>query len=187
MNDKAQLIKSIVKAFAYAENGGKPDIEHPKTGKTGEMRSIFQFTPNTWKKDSAKYFGQEVPLTPDSETYVMTNKVKDWIDQGKTVREMASIHNAGAGEPNAYAGTFKNGSSSVGVNKQYGVGFNVPKYANTVLGYSKKFYDQKPQESQNSDPLNQVLSIVKKASSQGNTTQLSQAPQSQAQPIQQTI
>jgi len=166
--DKEKLEDSIVKAFAYTENGGKPNINNPLKGKTGEMKSIFQFTPDTWKKDAKEVLGNEnTPLTPDAETYVMKQKIKQWIKEGKSVSQMASIHNAGNGEPDAYTGKFSDGSSSVGINKKYGVKFDVPNYAKKVLSYSKQFYNgdnsssQEPSNSNSGDPLNSIISTIK--------------------------
>lgn len=175
MNDTELLSQSIVKALAYAENGGKPDLSNLKSGKTGEMKSIFQFTPDTWKKYAKDILGDEnSELNPDNETYVANEKVKKWIQEGKTARQIASMWNAGPGEPDAYSGKFSNGSPSVGINKKYNVKFDVPSYADKVLKYSKEFFNEKsshkdnPVEqevAQNSDPLQSVVSLVKKASS----------------------
>ena len=52
--DKDKLANAIVKAIAYQENGGKPNIDNPSKGKSGEMKSIFQFEPATWKQDSSR-------------------------------------------------------------------------------------------------------------------------------------
>jgi len=49
--------------------------------------------------------------------------------------------NAGTGEPDAWTGKFSNGHPSIGVNKQYGVPFNVPAYASKVQNYAKNFYN----------------------------------------------
>src|SRR3569833_448364 len=140
-----RLINSIVKGFAYAENRGAPDIEHPVAGKTGEMKSIYQFTPDTWNAESMKYFGKKVPISPDAETYVMQHRVADWIKKGYNVDQMASAHNAGEGEPNAYTGKFSSGKSSVGMNEKYGVKFDVPSYAKKVIEYANQFYDSQEQ------------------------------------------
>ncbi len=187
MKDLESLTKATVKAIAYAENGGKPDINHPKAGKTGEAKSIFQFTPATWKGVSKKYFGKEVPITADNETYVMSKRVSDWIKQGKTLRQIASMHNAGEGEPDAYTGKFSDGSPSKGINKKYKVSFDVPGYADKVLKYSKEFYQkespttmntQKPENSS----LQSILSTIKGASSTGNTV-TSRTPAIAAAPV----
>lgn len=140
MDEKTALTYAITKALAYQENGGKiPKI--PKAGKTGELASIFQFTPNTWKGDAKTYLGDaNAQLTADNETTVMTKKVRKWIDEGYDVKQIASMHNAGIGEPNAYTGKFSTGNPSKGMNKKYNVPYDVPSYANSVSNYAKQFY-----------------------------------------------
>lgn len=177
MDETELLSHSLVKALAYAENGGSPDLKNPKQGKTGEAKSIFQFTPATWKGYAKETLGDEnAPITADNETYVANEKVKKWISQGKTARQIASMWNAGQGEPDAYTGKFSNGSPSVGVNSKYGVKFDVPGYADKVLKYSKQFYQEKKnssgsepvQEESNviqGKPLESVMSLINKASS----------------------
>lgn len=140
--EKAAMVKAVTQAIGYTENGGKPDLNALQAGKSGELKSIFQFTPDTWKAEAQKYLGNaNEPLTPDAETTVVSKQVSDWIDEGKTISQMASIWNAGQGEPDAYTGKFSNGEPSVGVNKE-GVKFNVPAYAKTVNSYAKQFYTQ---------------------------------------------
>lgn len=160
--DKQLLADSVVKGIAYAENGGKPNLANLSAGKTGEMKSIFQYTPNTWKTDSEKYLGKDTPISPDAETYVMRKKVTELMNKGYTARQIASMHNAGTGEPNAYTGKFSDGTPSVGVNKKYGVKFDVPSYANKVLAYSKQFYGENGKTQQGSS--NQVTPVTVKSS-----------------------
>jgi hypothetical protein len=142
MDEKTALTYAITKALAYQENGGSLPAT-PTAGKTGEMKSIFQFEPGTWEKDAGEILGDSnAPLTPDNETKVVTSEVSNWIDEGYNVKQIASMWNAGRGEPNAYTGTFSDGSPSVGVNTKYGVKFDVPTYANNVANYAKQFYIQ---------------------------------------------
>lgn len=138
MNDKDLVENAIVKAIAYQENGGKPNVKNLSAGKSGELKSIFQFEPNTWKEDSLKVFGKEEPITPDNETYVMKQKVSKWIDEGLNVEQMASIHNSG--NPEAYE------ENHVGVNS-YGIKYDTPSYASGVAKYAKQFYQESLQNS----------------------------------------
>lgn len=144
--DNTKLVEALTKAIGYVENGGKPNINKPSAGKTGEMASIFQFTPDTWKKDSKEVFGKEVPITPDAETHVMLSKIKKQLDQGYTPEQILSMHNAGVGEPNAYSGKFSNGHPSIGVNAKYGVRFDVPSYVKKGMKYFQEFSGEKPEE-----------------------------------------
>lgn len=156
MDELTLLAQATTKALGYTENGGKPDINNPKAGKSGEAKSIFQFTPATWKAYSKQIIGKDnLPLTSDNETYVVNEKMKQLIKEGKTIKQIASIWNAGPGEQDAYTGKFSDGSSSVGVNKKYGVKFDVPSYANQVATYAKKFYDQAKSADSNQLTMNQ--------------------------------
>jgi len=151
--ERETAIKAITKAIGYAENGGAPDINNPSAGKTGELKSIFQFEPATWKAYAKEYLGDaNAPITPDNETTVTMKRVGDLLDKGFTAKQIASEWNSGAKD--AYTGKFSDGSPSVGVNKQYGVKFNVPAYANTVNNYAKQFYEQmQSTESQPQSPI----------------------------------
>lgn len=120
----------IAKAIAYAENGGKP--KKIVAGKSGEMKSIFQFTPATWKGYSRHVFGKEVPLTNEAEAEVVHHKVKAWLDDGFNTEQIASMWNAGERRPDAYKQNWK------GKNK-YGVEYDTPAYARKVASYAKSF------------------------------------------------
>ncbi len=142
MNEESLVADSIVKALAYTENGGAPNLSNPSAGKTGEMKSIFQFTPNTWKQYSKETFGRDnVPMNADTETYVANSKVTSWLKKGHTASEIASMWNAGEGRPNAYKENHK------GINKQYGIAYDTPSYAKKVVDYSRKFYGESKQKA----------------------------------------
>lgn len=159
--EKENLTNAIVKALAYTENGGAPDLNSPKAGKTGEAKSIFQFLPATWKRYSKEVYGNEdIPITADTETYLVSQKVKKWVDKGYTARQIASMWNAGEAKPNAYKQGWK------GTNN--GVAYNTPDYANKVLKYSKQFYDEKT--SSGPESLNPVISAIKQASNKPEDT-----------------
>ena len=125
---------AIVKAIAYTENGGAPDIGNPSAGQSGEMKSTFQFMPDTWKIYSKQVFGSEKPLTPQNESLVVYQKVDNWLKEGYTVKQIASMWNAGEQKPDAYLG-------NQGKNKQ-GVPYNTTKYATKVDSYAKQFGHQ---------------------------------------------
>lgn len=141
------VVAALVKAWGYNENGGQPDVSNPQTGKTGELKSIFQFEPGTWQEDSQETFGKSVPLTPDNETAVAFKMVNKWLGEGYTPEQVFSMINAGPGEPNAYTGKFSNGAPSVGTNQKYGVKFNVPAYVNHGMTYFNHFIQNEPTQS----------------------------------------
>lgn len=115
-------ILKIVRALALTENGGKiPD--QAKAGQSGELKSIFQFTPGTWKMYSKEVLGHEAPMTNENESAVTYGKVAKWIQDGFKPDEIASIWNSG--KPDSYLQDHK------GTNK-FGVKYDTP-------GYVKKF------------------------------------------------
>ena len=119
---------ALAKAIRQSESGGNFNA----SGKSGE-HGAYQYTDNTWAKDSASA-GVHVPLqqaTPEQQNEVAYNRIKGWKDAGYNPGQIASMWNAGAGEPDAYKGTFSNGKPSVGVNG-YGVKYDVPSYAKSV-------------------------------------------------------
>lgn len=134
-----QLALALTKSIGYTENGGAPDIDNPSEGKSGEMASIFQYTPATWKAVAGKYLGNpDAPLNSNDETIATTARVSDWLDQGYTPEQVLSMWNAGPGEPDAYTGKFSDGSSSSGTNK-YGVKYSVPSYVKKGMKYLSEF------------------------------------------------
>lgn len=180
MNNNDQLANSIVKALAYTENGGKPDPNKLSAGKSGELKSVFQFTPDTWKADAEQVLGDKYAnMNPDTETYVVQQKVKNWLQQGKSPQQIASMWNAGEGEPDAYTGKFSNGKSSTGINKEnvnYSVSDYVSKfdkYLNDFSGGQGNTQTQNPKIQGNVDAL---LSLVKNAAANKTTAQKPTSP-----------
>lgn len=140
---------AITKALAYTENGGTPNISNPSAGPSGEMKSIFQFEPGTWKTYAQQISGNaNLPMTAQNESMIAYSKVNDWLQKGYSAEQIASMWNAGPGEPNAYTGKFSDGSSSQGTNAKYGVKYDVPGYAKRVLNYTQQFESQGNQNTQ---------------------------------------
>jgi hypothetical protein len=153
MNEKELLADSITKALATQENGGKIPLNHPVAGKSGEMKSIFQFDPSTWDSYSQQVFGKQMPLNNDTETYVVKHKVLGWLDEGKNTSQIASMWNAGEGRPNAYKENWVGVHTNPDGTK---VPYDTPTYAKNVVNYAKQFYAQKsqqPTQSQTAVPL----------------------------------
>lgn len=151
MEDKELLAKAITKGLAYQENGGKLDLNKTSAGQSGEMKSIFQFTPATWSRYSKEVFGKDEVLNNDNEAYVVYNKVKKWLDEGNTTSQIASMWNAGEGNPDAYKEEWRGTNS-------HGVSYDTPTYAKNVLNYAKKFYQeelskQSPTQSSSTQPI----------------------------------
>lgn len=119
---------ALAKAIRQSESGGDFNAK----GASGE-HGAYQFMDSTWDKTSSKY-GIKVPLksaTPEQQNEVAYKQIKEWKDKGFNPGQIASMWNAGEGEPDAYLGKFSNGQPSSGKNKK-GVSFDVPKYAKSV-------------------------------------------------------
>ncbi len=136
--------KALTKGIAYTENSGRPDINNPSAGLSGEMKSIFQFMPATWKGYAKEHLNDEnAPLTPDTEAFVAYKKIKSWVDSDREqgipdseiIKRVASRWNAGPARPDAYKQGWK------GKNKQ-GVSYDTPKYATSVEKYTNKFLNE---------------------------------------------
>lgn len=132
---------NMAKAIRQSESGGN----FAARGKSGEY-GAYQFTPSTWNNLSQKYLGQPVDLeksTPEQQNEVAYRQIKDWKDKGYNVGQVASMWNAGEGEPEAYTGKFSNGQSSIGKNDK-GVAFDVPKYVQSVAETYQNIKTGKP-------------------------------------------
>lgn len=178
MNDSlSQTAMAVTKALGYAENGGAPNPNSESAGKTGELKSIFQFEPATWKKMAKEYLGDaNAPLTPDNETTVVYKNVSKELNEGYTIKQIASEWNSG--DKDAYTGKFSSGSPSIGTNEKYGVKYNVPAYANTVNSYAQQFMSQSGNNAQvassqtgpgKTQALQKILSIIQQAKQSGST------------------
>jgi len=147
-------VVNLAKAIRQTESGGN----FAARGKSGEM-GAYQFTPDTWNATASKY-GIKSTLdkaTPEEQNAVAYNRIKAWKDAGHDVTQIASMWNAGEGEPNAYTGKFGSttpthtaGDASVGTNK-YGAKYSVPDYAKSV---SQAYLDIKNGGTVNADPNN---------------------------------
>lgn len=123
-------VVNLAKAMRQVESGNRAVL--PAEGAELGGASRYQYTTGTWKGVAQKYLGDaNAPLTAKNEDQVTYMRVKDWKDAGKTPKQIASMWNAGEGEPDAYTGKFKSGKSSIGVN-DYGVKYNVPAHTEKV-------------------------------------------------------
>jgi len=124
-------VVNLAKAIRQSETGGKFDA----TGDGGNSYGAYQFQKGTWDTDAQKYGvnADWKSATKEQQNEVAYKQIKEWKDQGKNVGQIASMWNAGAGEPDAYKGTFSNGQPSVKAGK-----FDVPKYAKSVADAYQK-------------------------------------------------
>lgn len=132
----------LTKAIAYQENGGKQPSYTVKGG-SGEY-GAYQYLPATWNARAAKYLGANAPslqdATPDQQNQVTYDWVADKLNTvnpntgvNYTPAEVASMHNAGEGAPEAYKG-------NKGVNSS-GVSYDTSAYANGVQKYAEMLYN----------------------------------------------
>jgi len=130
-----QNVVAMMKALAQHESGNKAVLPQEK-GIGGA--SIYQYTTSTWKAAAKKFLGDEnAPLNRANENKATYFRIKEWKDKGFKPAQIASMWNAGEGEPNAYTGKFSSGSPAVGVNS-YGVKYNVPAHAKSVVAKFQK-------------------------------------------------
>lgn len=137
--NKDALTLAILKALAYTENGGKPDLKNTKAGASGELKSVFQFLPETWKRQSKEVTGQDnLEATPDNEALVAKGVISPIVEKGlsegkspdEIATEVGSFWNSGkiTGAKQGLMGTNKKG-----------VKYDVPAYAKKVVSYTNQF------------------------------------------------
>lgn len=145
-----QNVVAMMKALAQHESGNKAVLPQEK-GIGGA--SIYQYTTDTWKGTAQKFLGDaNAPLNRANENKATYYKIKEWKDKGFKPAQIASMWNAGEGQPDAYTGKFKNGSPSIGVNS-YGVKYNVPAHAKSVLSKFQNEIAKLPQATVASAPI----------------------------------
>ena len=128
-------VVNLAKAIRQRESGGNFNVPKGKAGEVG----AYQFTPDTWNAVAPKY-GINVPIeqaTPQQQNAVAYNRIKSWKDSGKNVTQIASMWNAGEGEPDAYTGKF---SSTTPTHKAGDPSMVTGKY--DVPGYAKDVSEQ---------------------------------------------
>lgn len=116
---------NAAKAIRQVESGGN----YSATSKDGSF-GAYQFLQPTWDAAAKKYLGTAVPwteATPEQQNEVAVKQINDWIQSGKAtnIGQIASMWNAGEGNPNAYLENVKGTNSS-------GVAYNTPAYAKKV-------------------------------------------------------
>lgn len=118
----------LAKALRKIESGDNFQAR----GGSGEYGG-YQYTPATWVAHS-RAAGVNVPLeqaSREDQNKVFYTWAKAQKDSGKNIGEIASMHNAGEGRPNAYL------EGNKGVNK-YGVEYDTKSYAEKVaLAYQE--------------------------------------------------
>lgn len=148
-----QDVVRMAKAIRQKESGNKQVI--PGEGSSVGGASLYQYTHGTWKDVAKRYLGDENALmTPENENQASYKRIKEWKDKGYNIGQIASMWNAGEGEPNAYLGkwekttsTHKAGNPSSGTN-EYGIPYDVPGYAKKI---AEEYQKLKSEEKQNTN------------------------------------
>lgn len=134
----------LTKAIAYQEGGGQilsPDAK----GQSGET-GIYQYQSATWNARASQVLGPNAPsiqdATPDEQNEVTYKWVENKLNTvnpntGKnyTPAEVASMHNAGEGAPDAWQG-------NKGTNVE-GVQYNTKQYVQNVQKYAQQLWNGK--------------------------------------------
>ncbi len=124
-------IKNLVSAIGRAETGEPSEQAYSQKGASGEF-GRYQFMPTTYKAYAKRYLGDE-NAEPNmvNQNKIAYSFVKEKKDKGYNPAQIASMWNAGEGNPDAYKEGHK------GTNK-YGVEYDTPGYAQKV----SKYYNQ---------------------------------------------
>lgn len=111
--------QKVAQAIRQAESGGNYNAVGDVGLSSGASHGAYQFQPATWKNYAQQILGDSnAPLTPENQDKVATTKFTDWIKQGKTLNQIASMWNAGEGSPDAYLNTHqKHGNTPVYAHK----------------------------------------------------------------------
>ena len=139
-NNQTQLdpnALTLTKAIGLQEGGGQ--INYNAKGGSGET-GAYQWMPETWKAQAQSVLGDaNAPMTPENQNQVAYTWVKSKLDAGNTPAQVASMWNAGEGNPNAWQG-------NAGTNKS-GVSYDTQAYAKGVQKYASQLWNQQnPQQ-----------------------------------------
>lgn len=136
-----QDVVRLAQAIREVESGG----DYAARGKSREF-GAYQYTPDTWNARASKYLGRSVPLeqaSKEEQNEVQYKWMKEKKDAGYNIGQIASMHNAGEGRPNAYQ------EGMTGTNS-YGVQYDVPGYAKKV---AEAYQAKKAQGGYNPTPF----------------------------------
>jgi len=126
MNPTQQQLDQQAVALAKSIRSVESNDNFNAKGASGEY-GAYQYMPETWKARASKY-GINVPIeqaTPEQQNEVTYRWIKEKKDAGYNPGQIASMHNAGEGNPEAYQSGHK------GVNAK-GVSYDTPEYARKV-------------------------------------------------------
>lgn len=139
-----QDVINLAKAIRQAESGNRAVL--PAEGSKLGGASRYQYTHDTWKGVASKYLGNpNAPITLENENKATYLRIKDWKDKGYNPAQIASMHNAGEGRPDAYKQNWR------GTNK-YGVKYDTPAYVNKVYSLYKQQKGEQAKQGPSTQP-----------------------------------
>lgn len=144
-NEIDPTIKALVSSIGEAETGTSSPEAYTKKGASGEY-GRYQMMPETYKARAQKYLGDANAMPSiENQNKIQYEWVKEMKGKGYNPAQIASMQNAGEGEPDAYKGTFTNGRHtgmpSTGTN-DYGAQYDVPAYTQKVSAAYERLKQQ---------------------------------------------
>lgn len=142
-------VKALTTAIGKQEGGGS--LNYDQYGDNKASYGAYQWNnggkplnpgelPSNWKADAGRFLGDpNAPMSEENQNKAAYLKIAHWKSQGYTPPQIASMWNAGEGEPDAHTGQFSNGQPSRVPGK-----FDVPGYTEGV----KKYYTEALGEGQ---------------------------------------
>lgn len=113
-------VNKLASAIAQHETGNR-NIP----GATGELKTRFQFMPDTWRRLAQKYLGNgSAPTTDQNQDMVAKSYISDLFKQGYNEQQIAMIWNGGV--PTRKVGTTKTKDGRT-------INYDTGRYANNVL------------------------------------------------------
>lgn len=127
-------VLNLTKAIRQTESGGN----YAARGASGEF-GAYQWMPGNFQADAAAAgIKNPNPNDPATQNKVAYFKLLSLKQQGLSPQQIASVWNAGIGEPDAYTGKFSNGKPSVGLNPK-GIHMDVPGYVSKVISAAQQY------------------------------------------------
>lgn len=151
LNTNAQILTNAIRSQEGGDNYSAP-------GDGGNSWGAYQFGKGAWEK-AASLAGIKSPwgkASPTEQNQAADTQIKQWLSEGKTPPQVASMWNAGPGEPNAYTGTFqRDGSPSTVPGK-----FDVPGYTKRVLNSASALWKAKNADENFGQAAGQAVGTV---------------------------
>lgn len=136
---------NLARSIGIAESGGGGKPNYNAKGDKGTSWGAYQFQPGVFEARAQTYGLNPSDRSPENQDKVQYAWTKAQKDKGYQPWEIASMHNAGEGRPDAW-------KNHKGFNQKLGVSYDTPAYVSKV----KQSYLQMQQQSQSQpqQPIN---------------------------------